>query len=308
MLGFPHVIPLPAPVHDRLDAVTAGFLTDAGVTFDFTMPQGEPALVSADSMSWRIFKNQVALFIGGVTAVLLEMAEPKVRDGVWQHSSFRTQPLKRLQRTGLAAMVTVYGARSRAEAMIAGVVKAHDHVTGVTSEGEDYHANDPVLLDWVQATAGFGFMEAYHAYVRPLSQAERDSLFFEAGPAARLYGAAGAPTSQLEWDAVLDAMKDRLAPSPIIFEFLDIMKRVDALPQIANPLQVALVKAAVELLPDWVKTRLSIGPHYRLSRRERLAVTLAAKAADRLLLKSSPPVQACRRLGLPDDYLYRNPH
>ena len=40
--------------------------------------------------------------------------------------------------------------------MIAGVVRRHDRVAGQTSEGEAYHANDPILLDWVQATAGFG--------------------------------------------------------------------------------------------------------------------------------------------------------
>ena len=90
-----------------------------------------------------MFKNPVAVFIGGVTAVLLEFAEPRVRDGVWQHSSFRTDPLTRLQRTGLAAMVTVYGPRSKAEAMIAGVVRRHERVTGWTSEGEPYRANDP---------------------------------------------------------------------------------------------------------------------------------------------------------------------
>ena len=307
MLDF-SVLPLPAPVHDSLDNVVQGFFADAGPRFDFATPPGEPALVPADSVSWRIFKNQVALFIGGVAAVLLELGEPKVRDGVWHHTTFRTEPLKRLQRTGLAAMVTVYGARSRAEAMIGGVVRAHDRVTGTTAEGEAYHANDPVLLDWVQATAGFGFMEAYHRYVRPLTQAERDDLFREAGPAARLYGAVGSPASEDDWNRMLEGMRDRMTPSPIVFEFLDTMKRVDALPRIANPMQVALVKAAVEILPPWVPARLGIDAAYRLSGRERIAVRLAASAADRLLLKSSPPVQACRRLGLPDDYLYRPSH
>jgi uncharacterized protein (DUF2236 family) len=281
------VLPLPAPVHDKLDSVLRGFLTESGPRFDFSSPSGEQALVGPDSVSWRIFKNQVALFIGGVAAVLLELGEPKVRDGVWHHTSFRTEPLKRLQRTGLAAMVTVYGAHSRAEAMIAGVVRAHDRITGVTSEGEPYHASDPALLDWVQATAGFGFMEAYHRYVRPLSQAEREALFREAAPAARLYGAVGAPASEADWARMLEGMRDRLTPSPIVFEFLDIMQRVDALPRIANPMQVALVKAAVAILPPWVRTRLGIGEEYHLSRRERIAVGLAAKAADRLLLKSS---------------------
>ena len=33
-------------------------------------------------------------------------------------------------------------------------------------------------------------------------------------------------------------------------------------------------------------------------------VCAAGYGADRLVLKSNPAVQACRRLGLPDDFLY----
>jgi uncharacterized protein (DUF2236 family) len=78
----------------------------------FAYPAGEPALVPANSVSWRIFKNPVTLFAGGVAAVILELAEPSVRTGVWQHSGFRRDPVRRLERTGMAAMVTVYGARA----------------------------------------------------------------------------------------------------------------------------------------------------------------------------------------------------
>ncbi|TIX80736.1 MAG: DUF2236 domain-containing protein, partial [Mesorhizobium sp.] len=159
-----------------------------GSQMDFSTPEGEPALLPPTSMSWRIFKNPVALFIGGVTAVLLELAEPRVRDAIWQHSTFRSHALRRLQRTGLAALVTVYGPRTKAEAMIEGVVRMHGRVSGRTSEGEPYHATDPELLDWVQATAGFGFMEAYHVYVHRLHFFERDAMFAEARPVALLYG------------------------------------------------------------------------------------------------------------------------
>ena len=79
-----------------------------GYDIDFTEPAGEPALVPADSVSWVIFKNPVTLFVGGAAAVLLELGEPRVRDGVWDHSDFRSRPLERLKRTGMASMVTVY--------------------------------------------------------------------------------------------------------------------------------------------------------------------------------------------------------
>ena len=56
--------------------------------------------------------------------MILEFAEPRVRTGVWEYTEFRTRPARRIRRTGLAAMVTVYGPRSAAEAMIAQVQAA----------------------------------------------------------------------------------------------------------------------------------------------------------------------------------------
>ncbi|HZW46407.1 MAG TPA: oxygenase MpaB family protein [Microvirga sp.] len=304
MFDDPRIIPLPGPLQHRIDSFARSLLQPVQA-FDFSAPPFEPALVSPESVSWRIFKNPVSVFIGGVAAVLLEFGEPRVRDGVWQHSSFRTDPLTRLQRTGLAAMITIYGPRSGAEAMIAGVVRRHDRVVGRTREGEPYHANDPVLLDWVQATAGFGFTEAYHAYVRNLTEGERRSLFLESAPIARLYGAVGAPSSQQDLDALFEAMKPRLVASPIIFEFLEIMKRAPILPAPARPMQRVLLKAAVEILPLWVRERLGLEGRWSLNSFERGFIRTMARASDRLVLPSSPAVQSCRRLGLPDDYLYQ---
>ena len=158
---------LPWPLQRGLEAATRALL-DPGdqSSVDFSRPTGEPALVSPNSVSWRVFKNPVSLFIGGVTAVIMELAEPRVRTGVWEHTTFRVDPIRRLRRTGLAAMVTVYGARSTAEAMIAGVRRMHDRVAGTTPSGEAYRANDPELLNWVHGTAAYGFVQAYHTYVR----------------------------------------------------------------------------------------------------------------------------------------------
>jgi uncharacterized protein (DUF2236 family) len=295
---------LPRPLQRQIDELAQSFLQPQQ-TIDFSMPEGEPALIPPGSISWRIFKNPVVVFLGGVTAVLLEFAEPRVRDGIWQHSNFRTDPLTRLRRTGLAAMVTVYGPRSKAEAVIAGVVRRHERVTGWTSEGEPYHANDPVLLNWVQATAGFGFTEAYHAYVRRLTADERRVLFAEAQPIACLYGALGAPASQDELKVLLETMRTRLVASPIVFEFLEIMEQVPILPAWARPVQRVLLKAAVGLLPVWVRERLGLGSRWTLRPAERLFVRALALASDRLILRSSPAIQSCRRLGLPDTYLYR---
>ena len=271
---------------------------------DFTRPPGEQALVGPHSASWRIFKNPVALFVGGVAAVVMELAEPQVRTGVWEHSSFRSDPVQRLQRTGLAAMVTVYGARSVAERMIAGVVRRHGAVSGTVPGGGAYHARDPALLTWVHATAAFGFAGAYHRYARPLSREEFDRFYAEGVPAARLYGALDAPASGAGLHALFAAMDGRLEPSPVIFEFLGIMQAAPVFPAPLRPMQRLLVRAAVELVPGWLRERLGLTDAYGLRGWEPLVRRLGA-VSDRVVLPSGPAAQSCLRLGLPADFLYR---
>ncbi|WP_082539870.1 MULTISPECIES: oxygenase MpaB family protein [unclassified Caulobacter] len=286
------------------DAAKALFEIPGGPRVDFGQPPGEAALAAPDSVSWRIFKNPVALFVGGVTAVILELAEPRVRTGVWEHSSFRDDPLTRLKRTGLAAMVTVYGARSVSEAMIAGVGRQHARIEGVTPGGTAYRADDVELLDWVQATASFGFLTAYHALVRPLSREDRDRLYAEAAPAARLYGAVGAPTSEAEWEAQLAAMLPRLERSAIVLEFLTLMRGV----RIAGPLsrlQHPLIRAAVGLVPAEVRAVLGLGREWLPRPLELPMIRAAARLADRTPIPGAPPYEASVRMGLPGEWLYR---
>ena len=100
-------------------------------------PGGEPALTAPDSVSWQVFKNPLALFVCGVTAVILELAEPRVRTGVW---------------------------------------RLHERIGGTTPDGQRFRADEPKLLDWVHATASFGFLKAHHAYVRGVDDAARRRL------------------------------------------------------------------------------------------------------------------------------------
>lgn len=297
---------LRAPIRARLDSAATAFLEgEGGRRVDFTSPVGEAALADPDSVSWRIFKNPVALFVGGVTAVLLELAEPRIRTGVWEHTTFRTDPVARLRRTGLAAMVTVYGARSVSEKMIAGVSRMHQRVEGVTPAGVPYRATDPELMNWVQATASFGFLEAYNAYVAPLTDAERDRYFIEGQPAARLYGATGAPRSSADWQALYARMKPLFERSDIIFEFLAIMRAAPALPGPVRLAQGTLIRAAVDLVPKDARAIIGLDRSFGLRPFEKILVRRMGKRADRWPLPSSPAAQACVRMGRPADYLYR---
>ena len=301
----PTRLTLPRWLHRKVEARLAHLLRpDGSGDEEFLEPRGERALLPPDSVSWKIFKNPLALYIGGIAAVVLQLAEPRVGSGVWQFTAFRQRPLERLQRTGHAAMMTVYGPRSRTEQMIAGVARMHARVRGIASDGRAFRASDPELLDWVHATACFGFLEAYHAYVQPLTAAERDRFYAESVPAAELYGARSTPDSQAALDAMFARMGGQLQPSDIVRDFLRIMRRVPALPAPLRPLQGVLAKAAIELIPSTLRDRIGLDERWSLAPWQRTLVCRAGDAAERLVLVTSPAVQACRRLQLADDFLY----
>lgn len=278
-----------------LDTIRDLLRPPPGMDFDFSQPPGEPALAPQDGVAWRVFAHPVSLFVGGVAAVLLELAEPSVRSGVWDYGGFQRDPAMRLRRTGFAAMMTVYGPRSAAEQLIARVVRMHGHVTGTTPDGVPYRANDPRLLDWVQASAVFGFTEAYHRYVQPLSAPEKDAAFVEGQASARLYGATGLPRSWAGWDALLAATAPRLEGSDILADFLRIMNETPIVPAPLRPLQRLLVRAAVEISPEPLRSLPQLrGRGLRFG--EEALVRATARAFGLLPLGDTPPVQAARRL------------
>ena len=285
---------LTAPLQRRLAALVYPPGTHPD---DFRLPPGEPALMAEDSVTWRVFANPVALLVGGVTAVLLELAEPRVRTGVWEHTTFREQPLARLKRTGFAAMMTAFGARSRTEAMIGHVNRAHARIAGTTPSGTPYRANDDELLTWVHATASFGFVEAYSRCVRPLAPAERDRFYAENQDAARLYGVAAPPADEAALLRLFERMRPALEASGIVLEFLEIMRRLPLLPGAGRPLQRLLIRAAVQCLPDWTRERLGLaGRAWTVAPWQWGVLRVIGRAADHLDHPDLPATLARRRL------------
>jgi uncharacterized protein (DUF2236 family) len=300
------VLRVPTGIERKLEMLWRG-LPDTGDArgVDFSTPPGEAALVPPQSVSWRVFKNPVTVFIGGVAAVILELAEPRVRTGVWEHSRFRRDPVGRLQRTGAAAMLTVYGPRSIATPMIERVARIHAAISGVTPCGVAFTAADPALLTWVQATASYGFVAAYGEYARPLGKHEIDAFFEEGQVAAHLYGAVDAPRSMRELESLFVSMQGRLQSSSILFEFLDLLRAAPVLPRPLAWMQGMLIRAAVDIVPGWARERLGLDARRGLQMLERGMVKSIAGLADRVLLPGSAPAQSCTRLGLPATFLYR---
>jgi len=276
-----------------------------GTAVDFTAPVGEPALLAPDSVQWRVYKNQIALGIGGIAAVLLEFAEPRIRSGVWDHSTYKADPIGRSKRTGVVAMLACYGPASTAKAAIGSVNRLHGKVKGETPSGEKYRAMDPVLLDWVSATASYGFLMAYDRFVHPLSDADKDRFMRDSDAIGREFGARHAPPTIDAFMDMMASLEPRFEPHPIIFEFLDIIQSGRAAPNVPRFLHRAIARASVSLLPDHVRQRLDLGARFNLTRLDCMALKLAGRLADRRIDPQSPPCQASVRMGLPHDYLYR---
>lgn len=272
---------------------------------DFSAPAGAAALLAPDSVTWRVMKNPVALMVGGIAGVILELAEPRVRTGVWEHTAFRRDPAGRIRRTGYAAMVTVYGPADAARTLIAGVSRRHAMIGGATPAGAPYRADDDDLLTWVQATASFGFLEAYCRYVHPLSEAQRDQFYAEGALSASLFGVRTPPCDGAAVAALFETMRPRLERSEITFEFLSLLKQAPLLPALARPLQRLAARAAIEILPDWARDVLGLSDR-RLPPGGHAALRALGAAAERMVLESAPPAQSCLRLGLPANFLYRS--
>jgi uncharacterized protein (DUF2236 family) len=245
-----------------------------------------------------VLSNPVSVFIGGITAVLLELAEPSVRSGVWDHTNFRDDPVGRMRRTGLAAMIFTYGCTRDAEAVTLRVRRLHERVKGITPGGQAYRANDPELLTWVYVTAGYGFLNAYLRYVNPrLPRAEQDRYYAESLNACQYYGINWTPSSVAELEAYLERMRPRLQHHEILEEFLSLVSNAPVVSASALPIQRLLIGAAIDLLPSWARELLKLerGQRLRVATRPlvRTIVTLGGR-----VIRNGPPQQAYMRMGL----------
>jgi uncharacterized protein (DUF2236 family) len=272
---------------------------------NYLEPSGDPGVFGPDSVTWRVLSNPASVFIGGITAVLFELAEPRVRSGVWDHTEFRRDPARRVRRTGLATMTFTYGSTRDAEALTARVRRLHDRVRGTTPDGQPYEANDPELLTWVGVTAGYGFLSAYLRYVNPrLTRAEQDRYYAESIRACHYYGVNRVPGSVAEVEAYFDSMRPRLCRHEIVREFLELMWNVPLVSAPALPLQRMLVQAAIGLLPPWMRELLGLEKGHRL-RRAVSPLVRATVALSGHFIRNGAAQQACLRMGRPASYLYR---
>lgn len=263
---------------------------------NYREPIGDLGLYGPDSMVWRVHSDFTCMLCGGISALLLQMLEPKTLAGVWDHSNFRDDMLGRLRRTGQFIAATSFGPRDDALALVDKVRRIHDRVTGFTADGRPYAANDPQLLTWVHVTEVRGFLMAYLRYKGSLTPAEQDRYFDEVAQTARLLGADNVPTRRVDIDAYIEEMRPQLMCDERTREVRDIlMTRFDQKPQM-KPMLTVFMSAGLDLLPPWAAQMLE-NP---VGRGQRIATRASVKTTAHLLrwaVRDGASFRARQRVG-----------
>src|SRR4051794_12751740 len=175
-------------------------------------PPGDPGLTGGpDSISWEINGDLASVAAAGSAAILMEVLHPSVMAGVEEHSSYRTDPLRRARSTLGYVLRTTFGNTKAATAVIEQVKHIHSFVHGTRPDGVAYRALDPELIGWVHTCIPWAVMETYDRYRRPLTTDEKNRYLGEQAVIGRMGGADWVPSTVSELDDYVERMRHRMA-------------------------------------------------------------------------------------------------
>ena len=215
----------------------------------------------AEDRPVRRVHGDSSMFIGGITALLLQSLHPLAMAAVAGHSGYRGDPWGRLQRTSYFLAVTTFGAASDARAATARVRTVHQPIKGTAPDGRPYAASDPNLLTWVHIAEADSFLRAHtHFRARPLDQAGRDGYVADLARIGAELGVPDPPRTEAELTARIAAYRGELAGTAQAREAARFLLLTPPLPAIARPPYTMLAAAAVSLLPGWARPAASPAP------------------------------------------------
>jgi len=237
-------------------------------------PDGEPPWVTAigepgdsgwfgpGSAAWQV-NGSLATLVGGPRALMMQACHPLALAGVEQHSTYRADPLGRLQRTNLYVTTSTFGTTQLAEQTAAMVNRVHEQVYGTAEDGRDYSAQDPRLLLWVHVGLTESMLLAYQRYGR--GTVDADAYVNDMAQLARALGVIDPPSTADELTTSIDSFRDEVsggASARSVARFLRFPGR--ALPVGAWAPYEVLIRAASDLLPAWAHDCLGTSPRPRI--------------------------------------------
>ncbi|MFH8802051.1 oxygenase MpaB family protein [Streptomyces sp. NPDC017936] len=207
----------------------------------------------------RRVHGDASMFIGGLSALLLQSLHPLAMAAVAAHSGFRGDPWGRLQRTSTFLATTTYGTADHAQRACDQVRAVHERIHGVTADGEPYRASDPHLLGWVHVAEVDSFLRAHQRYgLRPLSADECDGYVADTARVAVALGIPDPPRSRAELTERLAAYRPELRAGAQARDTARYLLLDPPVPLAARLPYGVLAANAVSLLPDWAARELRL--------------------------------------------------
>jgi len=207
----------------------------------------------------RTVHGDASMFVGGLSALLLQSLHPLAMAAVAAHSGYRSDPWGRLQRTSTFLAMTTYGAADDAQAAVDHVRSVHERVKGRTAEGAAYHAADPHLLAWVHVAEVDSFLRAHRLFgERPLTPAGYDGYVADTARIATALGVPDPPRDRAELAQRIDAYRHELRATPQARDAARFLLLRPPLPWAARPPYAVLAANAIALLPAWARGPLGL--------------------------------------------------
>ena len=216
------------------------------------------------------------LVLGGAAAILLQLGDPVVAQGVAAHSSFATDPMRRLRTTLSYVYAISLGTPRQGERMAGLVNRAHLGVPG---------ARDAEHQLWVAATLYRVGMDLSEIVRRPLAPEVADEIYaaFE-----RLGGALQLPTGAWPADrAAFDAYwADAVAALTVTDDARAVARqllRPRSIPWWTRPAMPLVRTVTGGLLPEQLATEYGLPRHPRRYRAAIAVVRVIARVTPRRL-------------------------
>ena len=244
-------------IRSRVAESTAGLFAHAAYPLEYSLRYpGDPGLFGPGSPTWEIM-GDVASFVGGIRALLVQAAHPEVVAGVADHSTYEQDPLGRLSRTSAYVTATAYGAMPEVEQAIEIVKRAHRPVHGTSHRGENYSASGSPFAAWVHNVLIDSFLVAHQTFGPSRLDRDRADAFVaeQADLGAMLY-ARDLPTTADDL-ALWISSHPALAPSPGMADAVGFLRK-PPLPLGIDAGYRVLFHAAAATLPDRIASMLGV--------------------------------------------------
>ncbi|MEV5559154.1 oxygenase MpaB family protein [Nonomuraea wenchangensis] len=190
------------------------------------------------SMHWDTAGEYRNLLVAG-SALVLQTMHPAVGAAVAEHSTYKSDPWGRLNRTLTSVQTWVYGGE---DGLAEGrrLREIHRTISGVDERGRPYHALNAEAWAWVHLTLFERFVALNRHFGTPLTGAQQRRLYAESRQLGHILRV---PERELPADLedywrYFDRMvAERLEPHPTALDVLSAMRGAPAPPGLPAPLR-----------------------------------------------------------------------